>query len=124
MPKPVGTVNLSPDEKRQLLELADAGISMVEAARRLKRSHSMVVRRVQELGLDWRRPAPRPKPHRAPKGSPGRLFTPEEDRRLADLVAAGATIDQASRELDRQGSLIWQRAKRLGLRWARSKRPI
>jgi len=38
MAKPVGSVNFSAAERERLRELASAGISMVEAARRLRRS--------------------------------------------------------------------------------------
>lgn len=56
MGKPVGTVNLSAEEIEKLRELATAGISRVEAARILERSHSTVVRRVQEMRLEWTPP--------------------------------------------------------------------
>ena len=50
MAKPFGTVNFTAAEVQKLRELATAGISMVEAARRLRRSPSTVVRRVRENG--------------------------------------------------------------------------
>ncbi len=46
MPKPVGTLNFSGQEVEKLRDLANVGISMVEAARRLDRCHSTVVRHV------------------------------------------------------------------------------
>lgn len=52
MAKPVGTVNFSEAEAHKLLELSSVGISMVEASRRLNRSHSMVIRRGAE-GPGW-----------------------------------------------------------------------
>jgi hypothetical protein len=38
-------------------------------------------------------------------------------------VTAGASIDRAAKDLDRQVSLVWRRADTLGLRWSRSRRP-
>lgn len=43
--------------------------------------------------------------------------------RLRQLVAEGASIDRAAKDLDRQVSLVWHKANRLGLRWSRAKRP-
>lgn len=122
--KQVGTINVSADEKVQLRTLATAGISMAEAARRLHRHHSTVIRHARKLGLQWRRPPVIPQAPKPPKGPAGRRWTPDEDQRLRSLVAAGATIDRAAKDLDRQASLVWTRAHRLGLRWARSKLPI
>jgi hypothetical protein len=96
---------------------------MAEAARRLHRHHSTVIRHARELGVQWRRPPVNPKTPKPPKGPAGRSWTPDEDQRLHDLVTGGATIDRAAKDLDRQASLVWRRAQRLGLRWARSKRP-
>jgi transposase-like protein len=121
--KPFGTVNFSADETEALRELATAGISMVEAARRLHRHHSTVLRNARKLGLEWRRPQPIPRPAKAPKGSGGRRWTDAEDARLRQLVTAGASIDRAAKDLDRQASIVWRRADRLGLRWSRSRRP-
>lgn len=66
MAKPFGSVNFSAAERLKLRELATVGISRVEAARILRRSHSMVVRRVQELSLEWTSPPPRPRREREP----------------------------------------------------------
>jgi hypothetical protein len=107
MSKPVGTVNFSANEIEKLQLLATAGISMVEAARRLQRSPSTVVRRVREMGLDWRRPPAAPKAPKPPKGPVGRRWTDAEDARLTQLVAAGASIDRAAKELNRQASIVW-----------------
>jgi transposase len=123
MAKPVGSVNFSAAERKRLRELATVGITMVEAARRLQRSHSTVVRRARKLGLEWRRPAAVPKAPKPPKRSAGRRWTEAEDARLRLLVTAGASIDRAAKDLDRQASLVWRRADRLGLRWSRSRRP-
>jgi Helix-turn-helix domain len=123
MAKPVGSVNFSAAERERLRELASAGISMVEAARRLRRSPSTVVRRVREMGLDWRRPPAAPKAPKPPKGPAGRRWTDAEDARLTQLVAEGASIDRAAKDLDRQGSLVWRKAEGLGLRWSKSRRP-
>ncbi len=123
MAKPVGTLNFSAAEVQRLRKLATAGISMVEAARRLQRSHSTIVRQVSKLTLDWRRPALAPKAPRPPKGPAGRRWTEADDARFTRLVTAGASIDGAARDLDRQASLVWVKAERLGLRWSRSRRP-
>jgi hypothetical protein len=123
MAKPFGTVNFTAAEVQKLRELATAGISMVEAARQLQRSHSTVIRRVRELGLAWRRPQPAPKSPKPPKGPAGRRWTDAEDARLTQLVAEGASIDRAAKDLDRQGSLVWRKAEGLGLRWSKSRRP-
>jgi Helix-turn-helix domain len=123
MAKPVGSVNFSAAERERLRELATAGISMVEAARRLRRSPSTVVRRVRGLGLEWRRPQPAPKTPKPPRGPVGRRWTEAEDERLRQLATKGASIDRAAKDLDRQASLVWRRADRLGLRWSRSRRP-
>jgi hypothetical protein len=119
--KQVGTVTFSADETEKLRELATAGVSMAEAGRRLRRHHATVIRHARKLGLEWRRPAA-PKAPKPPKGSAGRRWTEAEDARLRLLVTAGASIDRAAKDLDRQASLVWRRADRLGLRWSRSKR--
>jgi hypothetical protein len=95
---------------------------MLEAGRRLQRSHSTVIRRARELGLAWRRPQPAPKSPKPPKGPAGRRWTDAEDARLTQLVAEGASY-RAAKELDRQISLAWRHADQLGLRWSRSRRP-
>lgn len=123
MSKPIGTVNFSADEIEKLQLLATAGISMVEAARRLRRSPSTVVRRVREMGLEWRRPPAAARPPKPPKAPAGRRWAEAEDARLTELVTAGTSIDRAAKDLDRQISLVWRRADRLGLRWSRSRRP-
>lgn len=38
-------------------------------------------------------------------------------------MLAGASIDRAAKDLDRQASPVWRRADRLGLRWPRRRRP-
>lgn len=124
MAKPFGSINFSGDEIEELRDLAIAGISMVEAAGRLQRSHSTIVRHVSKLNLNWRRPPAPPKPAKPPKGPARRPWTDAEDVRLRQLVTAGASIDRAAKELDRHSSHVWRRAVRLGLRWSRSKRPI
>jgi transposase-like protein len=111
--KRVGTLNFSDAEAWQLRQMAWEGITYVEAARRLNRHHSTVLRQARNLSLDWRRPEVIPKP---PKRPAGRRWTAEEDSRLAELVAAGASIDRAARDLDRHVSMVWRRAKLLGLR--------
>jgi hypothetical protein len=121
--KPFGTVNFSADETEALRELATAGISMAEAGRRLHRHHATVIRRARRLGLEWRRPPVAPNVPKPPKGSAGRRWTEAEDASLRLLVTAGASIDRAAKDLDRQASLVWRRADRLGLRWSRSRRP-
>jgi hypothetical protein len=124
--KPFGTVNFSAVEIEKLRVFASAGISMVEAARRLERSPSTVVRRVRALGLLWRRPEPAAKPPKPPKPRrrpAGRPWTDADDGRLRQLVTEGFTIDRAAKDLDRQASLVWRRGQRLGLRWSRSKQP-
>ena len=121
MATPAGTANFSVDETRKLRELATAGISMAEAGRRLHRSHSTVIRHARKLGLEWRRPPTAPKRAKAPKAAAGRRWTEAEDARLRQLVATGASIDQAAKDLDRQVSLVWRRADRMGLTWARSR---
>ena len=113
MAKPVGSVNFSSAETEQLRQLATVGISMVEAARRLHRHHSTVIRHAKKLGLEWRRPQPAPKTPRPPKGPGGRRWTEAEDARLRQLVAEGASIDRAAKDLDRQVSLVWHKANRL-----------
>jgi predicted nuclease of predicted toxin-antitoxin system len=123
MARPVGSVNFSSDEVRKLRELATAGISMVEAARRLHRHPSTVLRQARKLGLLWRRPAAAQKTPKPPTGPPGRRWTEADDARLRQLVTAGASIDRAAKDLDRQVSLVWRRADTLGLRWSRSRRP-
>jgi transposase len=123
--KPIGTVNFSADEVEKLRQMARLGISRIEAARRLRRSPSTVIRRVREMGLAWRQPPARtrrPKP--PPKAPAGRRWTDADDARLRELVAAGSSIDRAAKDLDRQASYVWLRAERLGLRWSRSRRPI
>jgi transposase-like protein len=40
-----------------LRAMASLGISMLEAARRLHRHHSTVLRHAKKLGLEWCRPA-------------------------------------------------------------------
>jgi len=50
-------------------------------------------------------------------GAPGATWADRE------VVAKGASIDRAAKDLDRQVSLVWHKANRLGLRWSRSKRP-
>ena len=122
MAKPFGSVNFSAAETARLRELATAGISMVEAARQLRRSHSTVIRHARLLGLEWRRPPAAPKPPTAPKAPAGRRWTETDDARLTELVTAGASIDRAAKDLDRQSSLVWLKAERLGLRWSRSRR--
>ena len=56
MPKSAGTINLTVAELDQLRLWATLGITRVEAARRLGRSPSAVIRRVKDLGLDWTSP--------------------------------------------------------------------
>jgi hypothetical protein len=119
MAKRLGTLDFSADETKKLRALANAGISMVEAARLLHRHPSTVSRRARKLGLERLRPPATPK---APKGPAGRRWTQEDESRLRELVTAGASIDRADKDLDRHVSLIWSRAKQLGLRWSRSKR--
>jgi transposase len=123
MAKPVGSGNFSADETKRLRQLATAGISMVEAARRLHRHHSTVIRHTRKLGLEWRWPPAAPKTPKPPKGPAGRRWTEAEDARLRELVTAGASIDRAAKDLDRQASLVWHKADRLGLRWSKSRRP-
>jgi transposase len=123
VPRPAGTVNFSATESSKLRQLAGAGISMAEAARRLQRSHSTVIRHVRTLALEWRRPQPAPKSPKPPKGPAGRRWTDAEDARLTQLVAEDASIDRAAKDLDRQGSLVWRKAEGLGLRWSKSRRP-
>jgi transcriptional regulator with GAF, ATPase, and Fis domain len=96
---------------------------MAEAARRLHRHHSTVIRQARKLGLEWRRSPAAPKPPKPPKGPAGRRWTEVDDARLRQLVREGASIDRAAKDLDRQVSLVWRRADRLGLRWSRSRRP-
>jgi IS30 family transposase len=56
MAKPFGSVNFSAAEREKLRKLATLGISRVEAARILQRSHSAIVRQVQKLGVEWAPP--------------------------------------------------------------------
>jgi hypothetical protein len=123
MAKPFGSVNFSAAETQQLRELSRSGISMAEAGRRLRRSHSTVIRHARKLGLEWRRPLAAPKAPKPPTGPAGRRWTDAEDERLGQLVAEGASIDRAAKDLDRQGSLVWRKAEGLGLRWSKSRRP-
>jgi hypothetical protein len=50
-------------------------------------------------------------------------WTEAEDSRPAELVIAGKSMDEAANDLDRPISTVWRRAKLLGLRWSRSRRP-
>jgi len=115
MAKPVGSVNFSAAEREQLLGLAKAGISRVEAARILGRSHSTVVRRVQDLGLEWT-PPPRPRREREPAPRPY-AWTEGDDRWLLALAEAGWSQGFAANEMDRPHQTVWRHSKKLGIRW-------
>jgi transcriptional regulator with GAF, ATPase, and Fis domain len=117
MAKPVGSVNFSAAEREQLLGLAKAGISRVEAARILGRSHSTVVRNVQKLGLDWRRPAAVPTASPAEREPSPYAWTEADDRWLLALAEAGWTQGLAANEMDRPTGTVIRHSKRLGIRW-------
>lgn len=115
--KPVGSVNFSADETQKLRDLASVGISMVEAARRLNRSPSTVVRHAHLLGLDWRRPPTAPKVP-SPKREPSTYaWTEADDRWLQALADAGWTQGMAANEMDRPTGTVIRHAKALGIRW-------
>ncbi|HCG02021.1 MAG TPA: hypothetical protein DEV93_15940 [Chloroflexi bacterium] len=116
MPKPFGTVNFSAAERERLRDLAAAGISRVEAARRLKRSPSAVIRRVRELGLAWTPPTRLARPERQPYINPY-AWTEADDRWLLALAAAGWTQGLAANEMDRPAQTVWRHSKTLGIRW-------
>lgn len=124
MPKPVGTVNFSAVEVRALRELAAAGITRVEAARRLGRSHSTVVRQVQQMRLEWIAP-PRTTPRRRMPPSPSAYaWTVADDEWLLALHAAGWTQGMASNEMNRPHGTVWRKSKKLGIEWPRSGKSI
>jgi hypothetical protein len=108
---------MTAEEREKLRELAAAGISRVEAARVLGRSHSMVVKRVQEMGLDWRPPPKPPAKPKPPRGPAPRLWTADDDRQLTELAAAGVPIGQAAHRIDRQYNTVVRHSKALGLSW-------
>jgi transcriptional regulator with GAF, ATPase, and Fis domain len=116
MPKPVGSVNFSAAERERLRELASAGMSRVDAARLLGRSHSMVVRRVHEMGLEWTPPPRRPRLEKEPWVNP-HTWTDADDRWLIALAEAGWTQGMAANEMDRPGQTVWRHSKMLGIRW-------
>jgi hypothetical protein len=114
MPKPVGSVNFSADEVKRLHELADAGISMVEAARRLRRHPTTVSRRVRDVGLEWTGPPRRPP--KPPWVNP-HAWTEADDRWLLALAEAGWTQGLAANEMDRPINTLLRHSKLLGVRW-------
>lgn len=132
MPKPVGSVNFSAAERQKLCELATAGISRVEAARILGRSHSAIVRRVQHMGLEWTPPPARQRVQTPPWVNPN-AWTDADDRWLIALAEAGWSQGLAANEMDRPTGTVIRHSKKLGIRWpqgnksrkgARVQRPI
>lgn len=89
---------------------------MVGAAHRLRRSHSTIVRRAQQLHLEWVGPPRRqilpiaktPSPH---------AWTLADDQWLLDLAAAGWSQGLAANEMDRPTKTVVRHAKMLGVRW-------
>lgn len=117
MPKPVGSVNFSAEEKRQLRELATAGISMVEGGRRLHRDPSTVVRHSHLLGLNWRRPPAVTKAQPTRREPSPNAWTEPDDRWLLALAAAGWTVGLAANEMDRAYNTVLRHSKKPGIRW-------
>lgn len=118
MAKPFGSVNFSAAERQKLCELATFGISRVEAASILDRSHSCVVRRVQELGLEWTPPPPRPRLEKVPWVNP-HAWTEADDRWLTALAASGWSQGMAANEMDRPHRTVWRHSTRLRIQWPR-----
>ena len=116
MAKPVGSVNFSAAERERLRELATLGISRVEAARILGRSHSTVVRHVQQMGLEWTPPARPAHAERQPWVNPY-AWTEADDRWLIALSEAGWTQGLAANEMDRPHNTVIRHSKVLGIRW-------
>jgi transposase len=114
--KPFGSVNFSSAELEQLQLFAGAGISRVEAARRLGRSPSTVIRRVSQMGLEWTPPPRHQGAEKLPWVNPN-AWTEADDRWLIALAEAGWTQGMAANEMDRPHRTIWRHSKMLGIRW-------
>jgi len=112
MAKQVGSGNFSVHETQKLRELARAGISMSEAARRLHRHHATVIRHASELGLEWRRPQPAPKAAKPSKGPVGRRWTEAEDARLSSSWRRVRPSTEPPKTST--GRLRWSGARRKG----------
>lgn len=118
MPKPAGTVNLTMAEREQLRGLSTAGITRVEAARRLGRSPSMVIRRVKEMDLEWTPPPRRSRLEKEPWANP-HAWTDADDRWPLALAEAGWTQGMAANEMDRPHNTVIRHSKQLGIQWPR-----
>lgn len=119
MGKPVGSVNFSGAEAAKLREMATAGISRVDAARILGRSHSMVVKRVQQMGLEWTPPPRAPRVEKPPWSNP-HAWTEADDRWLLALFEAGWSQGMAANEMDRPHNGVIRHSKALGIQWPRA----
>jgi transposase-like protein len=109
-------------EAALLRELAAAGVSRAEAARRLGRHPSTVSVRVRRDGLHWTPPARNPTPERLARAQPSwRPWTDEDDDLLKQLAAEGIPIGIAANQMDRAYNTALKHAKRLGLNFQRDR---
>jgi hypothetical protein len=103
-------------EAEALRAMASLGITMVEAARRLHRDHSTVLRHASQLGRTWAR-RPSAATSRSERAVNPYAWTQADDRWLLALADAEWTQGMAANEMDRPHQTVWRHSKMLGIRW-------
>jgi len=108
-------------DSERLLELASAGIMRIEAAELMGRGVGTLRANARALGIDWLNPPPPPPKLLEPKGPPPRLWTADDDKRLARFAAEGMPIGLTANQMDRSYNTVRRHAQQLGLKFDRDR---
>jgi hypothetical protein len=109
------------EEAAALLKMATMGVTRTEAARRLGRHASTVLKHIMLARIEWKPPARKPRPEKPLLGPTARPWSEKDDQLLTRLAAEGVPIGLAANRMDRAYNTVLKHAKRLGLKFERDR---